>query len=113
MVRVTIASIPIHRIIVPSDLSPVPIAASTAAAAFGLASTTTSRCRCPTTASTITRLSTAASLVITLGCRWAYKCVVDRNGLIEQFGAVQGLDSGRGFHLCGIFDEDVALDIRS
>jgi hypothetical protein len=101
-------SIPIHRVIILVP-PPFPVTTATATAALGLATAATSGCGSPPTTSALTRFPTTPSFAVTLGYRRAYEGVVNRDGLVEEFGSVQRFDGRRGFNLGGVFDENVAL----
>jgi hypothetical protein len=101
----SVSSISLHLVIVTIS-PPVSLPAPAPAPALTLASAPTSSA--PASCPTPLDRDTAPTTALVLGW-WTDKGIVHRDGLIEQFRAVQGLDGGLGLDLGGILNQDVAL----
>lgn len=87
---------------------PLPVLTATATAAPTLAPTPASRGG----TSSLVGGETGSGLVsVLVGVLWwrPYKSIVDGDGLVEELGAMECVDRGRGFRLSGELDENVTL----
>lgn len=69
-------------------------------------------CLAATPASTSVAIAWPTASGLVFGWR-SNKGVVYRDGLVEEFCAVEGMDSCGGLGLCRIFDQDIALHVAS